>query len=156
MLFLLYIVNALLRTTRKCERMRLKTNRAGQRDTQIERGICSVKVNDNNNWYHACRELYVCIYVSSEEGFGWNWRGHVRNCTNKIQLLLHLSTSHITKKLEQCFCNLQCQSPPPQATLQFFFLSIIIIMNRDFDFVQYSQSLATDYQYLIKIKRFKI
>jgi len=62
MLFLLYTVNALLCTTRKCERMRLKTNREGQRDTQIERGICSVKVNDNNNWYHACRE-FVCMYI---------------------------------------------------------------------------------------------
>jgi hypothetical protein len=41
----------------KSERMRLKTNREGQRDTQIERereSICSVvKVNDNSNWYDA-------------------------------------------------------------------------------------------------------
>lgn len=46
--------------------------------------------------------------VSTGEGY---WRGPVWNCRNKIQLLLPLSTSQMTKILEQCLCI--ATSPPP-------------------------------------------
>jgi len=43
--------------------------------------------------------------VSTEKGLdGGYWRGPVWNCRNKIQLLLPLSTSQMTKILEQCLC----------------------------------------------------